>query len=213
MVKAAAGEGARAQLEHDYMSANLLKPRSHAPARWAEAFVFQCWPEQDHYAVDHGRRRQHRGEFAVMDTPFTVVVAEDAARRPATVPDGARASKMRGILSNAISREVECGALAASPGNEAHLHAFATEALTTAGERRTLYLTPRRSSPARNCSPPARRASSISRASSATASAGRCMLPNSRCSNGTVPMRCMTSCRTIASPFCASPPRRRMPRL
>ncbi|HJW41908.1 MAG TPA: EF-P lysine aminoacylase EpmA [Rhizomicrobium sp.] len=36
--------------------------------------------------------------------------------------------------------EVECGALAVSPGNEAHLHAFATEAVTTAGERRTLYL-------------------------------------------------------------------------
>lgn len=36
--------------------------------------------------------------------------------------------------------EVECGALAASPGNEAHLHAFATEMVTTAGERRTLYL-------------------------------------------------------------------------
>ncbi len=35
---------------------------------------------------------------------------------------------------------MECGALAASPGNEAHLHAFATEILTTAGERRTLYL-------------------------------------------------------------------------
>jgi lysyl-tRNA synthetase class 2 len=36
--------------------------------------------------------------------------------------------------------EVECGALAVSPGNEAHLHAFATEAITTPGERRTLYL-------------------------------------------------------------------------
>ncbi len=36
--------------------------------------------------------------------------------------------------------EVECGALAVSPGNEAHLHAFATEARTTAGEPRTLYL-------------------------------------------------------------------------
>ncbi|MGZ6021680.1 MAG: EF-P lysine aminoacylase EpmA [Rhizomicrobium sp.] len=36
--------------------------------------------------------------------------------------------------------EVECGALVASPGNEAHLHAFATDILTTAGERRTLYL-------------------------------------------------------------------------
>ena len=36
--------------------------------------------------------------------------------------------------------EVECGALAVSPGNEAHLHAFATEIVTIAGERRTLYL-------------------------------------------------------------------------
>jgi hypothetical protein len=30
--------------------------------------------------------------------------------------------------------------LQVSPGNEAHLHAFATQALTTAGEGRTLYL-------------------------------------------------------------------------
>jgi lysyl-tRNA synthetase class 2 len=36
--------------------------------------------------------------------------------------------------------EVEVAALAKSPGNEAHLHAFATEALTTAGESSTLYL-------------------------------------------------------------------------
>jgi lysyl-tRNA synthetase class 2 len=36
--------------------------------------------------------------------------------------------------------EVETAALQVSPGNEAHLHAFATEALTTAGERTTMYL-------------------------------------------------------------------------
>ncbi|MGA0605411.1 EF-P lysine aminoacylase EpmA [Phenylobacterium sp. VNQ135] len=36
--------------------------------------------------------------------------------------------------------EVETAALQVSPGNEAHLHAFATEALTTAGEARPLYL-------------------------------------------------------------------------
>ena len=55
---------------------------------------------------------------------------------------------MRGRIKRALRArfeaqgftEVECGALAVSPGNEAHLHAFATEALTTAGERRTLYL-------------------------------------------------------------------------
>ena len=36
--------------------------------------------------------------------------------------------------------EVETAALQVSPGNEAHLHAFATEALTTAGEGRRMYL-------------------------------------------------------------------------
>jgi lysyl-tRNA synthetase class 2 len=36
--------------------------------------------------------------------------------------------------------EVETTALQASPGNEAHLHAFATEAIGPAGERETLYL-------------------------------------------------------------------------
>jgi elongation factor P--(R)-beta-lysine ligase len=36
--------------------------------------------------------------------------------------------------------EVETAALQVSPGNEAHLHAFATEALTTAGEGRPMYL-------------------------------------------------------------------------
>jgi len=36
--------------------------------------------------------------------------------------------------------EVDAAALQVSPGNEAHLHAFATEAVTTAGERTPLYL-------------------------------------------------------------------------
>jgi lysyl-tRNA synthetase class 2 len=36
--------------------------------------------------------------------------------------------------------EVEAAALQVSPGNEAHLHAFATEAVTTAGARTRLYL-------------------------------------------------------------------------
>ena len=36
--------------------------------------------------------------------------------------------------------EVECGALQVSPGNEAHLHAFATEALWPDGTRKALYL-------------------------------------------------------------------------
>jgi len=36
--------------------------------------------------------------------------------------------------------EVECGILQVSPGNEAHLHAFATERVFPDGERRPLYL-------------------------------------------------------------------------
>lgn len=36
--------------------------------------------------------------------------------------------------------EVECGALQVSPGNEAHLHAFATEMIATGGARQPLYL-------------------------------------------------------------------------
>ena len=36
--------------------------------------------------------------------------------------------------------EVEAAALQVSPGNEAHLHAFATQAVSTAGERTDLYL-------------------------------------------------------------------------
>jgi lysyl-tRNA synthetase class 2 len=36
--------------------------------------------------------------------------------------------------------ETEISALAVSPGNEAHLHAFATEAVTLEGARATLYL-------------------------------------------------------------------------
>jgi lysyl-tRNA synthetase class 2 len=54
----------------------------------------------------------------------------------------------RSRLKNALSRrfeqkgftEVECGGLVASPGNEAHLHAFQTELRTTAGEGRRVYL-------------------------------------------------------------------------
>lgn len=36
--------------------------------------------------------------------------------------------------------EVECGALAVSPGNEAHLHAFSTQLIAPGGEPRTVYL-------------------------------------------------------------------------
>ena len=56
--------------------------------------------------------------------------------------------KARGKVTKAVRAwfeaqgftEVETAALQVSPGNEAHLHAFATEAVTTAGEARPMYL-------------------------------------------------------------------------
>jgi lysyl-tRNA synthetase class 2 len=47
---------------------------------------------------------------------------------------------LRGRLEREGFTEVEAAALAVSPGNEAHLHAFATEATGPAGERSPLYL-------------------------------------------------------------------------
>jgi lysyl-tRNA synthetase class 2 len=63
-----------------------------------------------------------------------------ADRRPALIQRGAITRAARRWFEGQGFTEVECGALVVSPGNEAHLHAFRTEALTTAGEGRELYL-------------------------------------------------------------------------
>ena len=63
-----------------------------------------------------------------------------ADRRPALLARGAIRRAIAGWFEAQGFTEVECGALAVSPGNEAHLHAFATEMLTPGGEPRTLYL-------------------------------------------------------------------------
>jgi elongation factor P--(R)-beta-lysine ligase len=47
---------------------------------------------------------------------------------------------LRGWFAAQDFAEVETGILQTSPGNEAHLHAFATDALNPAGERRKRYL-------------------------------------------------------------------------
>jgi lysyl-tRNA synthetase class 2 len=47
---------------------------------------------------------------------------------------------LRGHLEDAGFLEVECGILQRSPGNEAHLHAFATEFVADGRERQPLYL-------------------------------------------------------------------------
>jgi lysyl-tRNA synthetase class 2 len=63
-----------------------------------------------------------------------------ADRRPALIQRGRITRALRAWFEGQGFTEVECGALVVSPGNEAHLHAFRTEALTTAGESRALYL-------------------------------------------------------------------------
>ncbi len=61
-------------------------------------------------------------------------------RQPFLSARGRVTRAVRGWFEHHGFTEVETAALQVSPGNEAHLHAFATRALTTAGEARTLYL-------------------------------------------------------------------------
>jgi len=61
-------------------------------------------------------------------------------RRPFLVLRGQIKSAIRAWFEAGGFTEVEAAALQVSPGNEAHLHAFATEAIGPAGERTALYL-------------------------------------------------------------------------
>ena len=84
-----------------------------------------------------------------------------ADRRPFLLARGRIQSALRDWFRRRGFLEVETPALQVSPGNEAHLHAFATELIDArrrAARRSTC--TPRRSSPARSCWPPASRGSS-----------------------------------------------------
>lgn len=63
-----------------------------------------------------------------------------ADRRPFLIARNRITAAVRGWLGERGFTEVEAAALNVSPGNEAHLHGFATEAITTGGERATLYL-------------------------------------------------------------------------
>ena len=65
---------------------------------------------------------------------------EHARRRPFLLQRNRIVAATRRWFAARGFVEVDTAALQASPGNEAHLHAFATEALTTAGEGRPLYL-------------------------------------------------------------------------
>ncbi|WP_309643016.1 EF-P lysine aminoacylase EpmA [Phenylobacterium sp.] len=61
-------------------------------------------------------------------------------RRPFLTARNAIKRDLRGWFEAEGFTEVEAAALQVSPGNEAHLHAFATEAISTAGARTPLYL-------------------------------------------------------------------------
>jgi lysyl-tRNA synthetase class 2 len=61
-------------------------------------------------------------------------------RRPFLQARGKITRAVRAWFEERGFTEVETAALQVSPGNEAHLHAFATQALTPAGEARPLYL-------------------------------------------------------------------------
>ena len=63
-----------------------------------------------------------------------------ADRKSALIRRGAIKRALRGHLENQGFTEVECGILAVSPGNEAHLHAFASEMIGTDGRRGPVFL-------------------------------------------------------------------------
>jgi len=63
-----------------------------------------------------------------------------ADRRPLLVTRGRIREAVRRYFTDEGFTEVECGALQVSPGNEAHLHAFETQSISTDGSRKRLYL-------------------------------------------------------------------------
>src|SRR4051812_11194056 len=63
-----------------------------------------------------------------------------ADRRPLLAARGRIRDRVRHYFADSGFVEVECGALQVSPGNEAHLHGFATEGIGPDGARKRLYL-------------------------------------------------------------------------
>jgi lysyl-tRNA synthetase class 2 len=72
-------------------------------------------------------------------TPFWLP-GPHAARRPYLLARGAIARALRDWFASSGFTEVETATLQVSPGNETHLHAFATDLIGPGGERRPLYL-------------------------------------------------------------------------
>jgi elongation factor P--(R)-beta-lysine ligase len=74
------------------------------------------------------------------ETPPFWLPGRHAARRPYLLARGRIAAAVRAWFAACDFLEVETAALAVSPGNETHLHAFATDLIGPGNERRPLYL-------------------------------------------------------------------------
>jgi len=74
------------------------------------------------------------------ETPPFWLPGRHAARRPHLLARGRIAAAVRAWFTTRDFLEVETAALQVSPGNETHLHAFATDLIGPGGERRPLYL-------------------------------------------------------------------------
>jgi lysyl-tRNA synthetase class 2 len=79
-------------------------------------------------------------EVNVPETPPFWLPGPHAARRPYLLARGRIAAALRAWFAERDFLEVETAALQASPGNETHLHAFATELIGPDAARRQLYL-------------------------------------------------------------------------
>jgi lysyl-tRNA synthetase class 2 len=110
-----------------------------------------------------------------------------ADRRPFLLARGAIQSAIRRWFESEGFTEVDPAILQVSPGNETHLHAFATELVGPDGSRRPLYL---HTSPEFACKKllaAGETRSSPSPPPSATASAAPCTIRSSPCWNGIAP--------------------------
>lgn len=82
----------------------------------------------------------HCVEVNVRETTPFWLPGVHAARRPFLLGRGRIAAALRAWFAARDFVEVETSALQVSPGNETHLHAFATELIGPGGERQPLYL-------------------------------------------------------------------------
>ncbi len=80
------------------------------------------------------------GEINVPKAPQFWSAGAHAARRPNLLARNRIAAALRAWFADREFVEVETAALQISPGNETHLHAFATDLIGSDGKRQTLFL-------------------------------------------------------------------------